>query len=811
MDTWQGERKERVGLKSRTLDFYRWLDLERRPAWFGLLLFMALGAIFYAPIILGLRTFPDGDFTHHFLPFSIFFQSELLSGHLPLWNPYTYGGHPFLADVQAAVFYPVSSLFLALTLPWRDAGARLYWLELEAIGHVALAGYFTYLLASRLTGRRTAGVLAGITFAFSGYLTGYPPVQLAVLRTAIWLPLILLALLRGVEEPGRWRWWIVAGLASAVAFLAGHAQTFLFLAYTVVAWTVTLIVSRWRGRPGVRYAGLHLGIGLALAFAIAVGLSAAQLLASVEYAGLSVRANVDYAYVSGGFPLQDTWQALIPGVLTTYSPLYVGAVGLGLAWLSWGEWWVPYDDGRKPAEGRQMPALISRRGSIIFFAALALAALLLSYGDNGFLYPLFYRLAPGWQLFRGQERTAYLVAFGASMLAGHGTALITRISPRQRAWMATVYGGLVVAAVYLFGLLWQLPNRTAVGQWHYLGLATVTVSLAAAFAVMLRLPGWSRRRTLLLAVLAFANLLWANAGTNSDRFDPARKAILPPEVEALQSAVAATGGGNAGLPGRVYNEFRVYEDYSMRAGVEDVWGASPLRLSRYARLFDEFPLDRMWRLMGVDHVLTWRRELFEASTLLAEFPQSKDTTYLHRLAERNPRAWIVANVRAVSDDEAVELLAGHQFDLETTALLPENALLPSAVPAVTEPGLVAEIRLAQLAPGHLRVTVTSPAPALLLLAENWMPGWRVRNIQCPADLPRCAEGGTQALGLPLLAPVRANLTQIGVPVPAGKVSFELLYWPASVQVGLWISGLTLVGLLGAGVVTLLRRRARHGD
>ena len=47
-------------------------------------------------------------------------------------------------------------------------------------------------------------------------------------------------------------------------------------------------------------------------------------------------------------------------------------------------------------------------------------ALLLSYGGNGFLYPLFYRLAPGWNLFRGQERVAYLVALGLSVLAGYG-------------------------------------------------------------------------------------------------------------------------------------------------------------------------------------------------------------------------------------------------------------------------------------------------------------------------------------------------------------------------------------------------------
>ena len=215
----------------------------------------------------------------------------------------------------------------------------------------------------------------------------------------------------------------------------------------------------------------------------------------------------------------------------------------------------------------------------------------------------------------------------------------------------------MIGATYLFGLLWQLPGRTAIGQGQFLLIAAVTVVLVSTFAVMLRLPGWSRRRTIGLTVLAVANLFWANMGTNLDQFDPARKVILPPEVEALQAAVAERAGSNLGLPGRVYNEFRVYEDYGMRAGLEDVWGASPLRLATYAALFDQFPLDRMWRLLGVDHVLTWRRDLFEPSERLAEFPQDTDS-YLRASPGRGKPARLACYGGAdpLSDTDAVKLL-----------------------------------------------------------------------------------------------------------------------------------------------------------
>ena len=185
-----------------------WRSLEwLSPGWLrALLMYAGLAALFYLPILLGLRTFPDGDFTHHFLPFSQYFQRELLAGRLPVWNPHTYAGHPFLADVQAAIFYPVGDLLLLATAWLTDAGARLYFLQVEAILHVLLAGFFTYLLVREVTGSRGAAFLAGAVFALSGYVTGYPPVQLAVLRTAVWLPLLLWTMARGAAAPTQWRW-----------------------------------------------------------------------------------------------------------------------------------------------------------------------------------------------------------------------------------------------------------------------------------------------------------------------------------------------------------------------------------------------------------------------------------------------------------------------------------------------------------------------------------------------------------------------------------------------------------------------------
>jgi len=767
--------------------------LRRCPISFCYLL---LAALFYLPLLLGLRTFPDGDFTHHFLPFSLFQQEALRNGQLPLWNPHTYSGHPFLADTQAAVYYPISNLLLLLTLPWEGPGARLYWLQVEALIHLALAGWFTFLLVRTLTGNRWAAFVAGCAFAFSGYLTGYPPLQLAVLRTAIWLPLLLWALWHAMHEPTKWRWWIGAALIYATMFLAGHPQTFLHGSYGMGAWLLWLFFRR--GGTGsddenasvtdtphddhrFQNAPARL-VGLIAFCALALVLSAGQLLPSLEFTQLSVRANVTYDYVSGGFPLQDTWQLLLPGVLTQFSPLYIGVIGLGLAIVG--------SAGRRPVA--------------LFFALLTLLFLLLSYGQNGFLYPLFYRFAPGWQLFRGQERAAFVVALSLSVLAGLGAAALPHLSYRRRRLLAVFLAVLISGGVYAFGVFWQLLGQSAVNQWVYLAIAMGTILLALVLVVTMVLPGWDRRREILLTAALLVNLFVVNLGTNLSDFGPVRKTILAPEMVVLQDAVATQAQNGQDLPGRVYNEFRVYEDYAMRLGVEDVWGSSPLRLARYAALFDNFPLDRMWRLTGVETVLTWRRELFGPSTLLAEFSQATDTTYLHALsvsaATTNPRAWFVSTLRPGSDEAVLTALADHTIDLDKVAFLPPETLSAATTLRTGEQMVL----LRRLSPQALQIHARSAQEGMLVVSENWMPGWRIDSFTCLSPSPPCTRT-TSGDELPLLTPLRTNGTFLGIVIPPGEMTFTLRYRPMSVYLGLTISGATVLLLL---IVCFWRWRRR---
>ncbi|HEX8683260.1 MAG TPA: hypothetical protein VF707_13155 [Ardenticatenaceae bacterium] len=341
---------------------------------------------------------------------------------------------------------------------------------------------------------------------------------------------MLWLLWRGFGLPMRWRWWVAAAFAYAASFFAGHTQSFFLASQVILGW-VALGFFLARGEGEERLSFLAYALRAAVFYLVFLGLSAAQLLPSLEFLRLSVRARVDYAYLSGGFPIQDTWQMLVPGVLTEFSPLYVGIAGLGLALLALlaSVRWLA---GRGGLTREQ--ALV-----VLFFGVVTLLSLLVSYGGESFLYPLLYRWVPGWGLFRGQERAAYIVAFGLSVLAGQGAALVPVLSERLRRSVGLGYAALVGTGVLVFVRLWPLAGFARQG-----GQALLWALLFAA----LLWGSWGRGRVLALALLVIADLALAGVAAPLEPVSPAERVAHLPESAALQAAAREAGATHQGHP-----------------------------------------------------------------------------------------------------------------------------------------------------------------------------------------------------------------------------------------------------------------------
>lgn len=339
--------------------------------------------------------FQLGDFSEQHVAMRTFVVSQLRQGRLPFWDPYTFGGEPAIADSLFSTFYPPSLWQVIFPPAW------MYWvLQVEALWHAGLAGVFTFLLVRRLTGSGRAGILAGLAFAISGYLTSYPMLQVIILQAATWLPAALWAVDKGVTERSR-RFVLLAGVFLAWSILAGHFQTAMYVAYTVAAYTVWKVWRLRRPWHTVLSTGALLG-------GVGLGLSAAQWLPTLQMLPFSPHAGVDYDYISNGFRLWELWGLLRPNP-EGWSPLYVGLPALALA----------------------LWALVGgTRRDTWFWGGMAMVALNLSLGRYGVLFPLVYRWWPGLSLFREQERWALVVVFSLAVLAGYGYAAMVKRWPR---------------------------------------------------------------------------------------------------------------------------------------------------------------------------------------------------------------------------------------------------------------------------------------------------------------------------------------------------------------------------------------------
>jgi hypothetical protein len=399
---------------------------------------------FLTPVEADQVSLVEGDFSGQFVAFGAYQAERLWAGEIPLWNPYNNGGLPFLADNQSAVFYPPRLLTVAL------AGFSGTWtyhtLELEMMAHVLLASLLMYVLVRRLTGDQGAGsipgaLVAALTWAYGGFMTGYPPLQLALLEAVVWAPLILLGLHEATaHDRVDWRWLLLSGLALGLSVMAGHPQTNWFLGLLLAVFFAYRVYVRrdpWWVLVG----------GVALVGAIGAILAAVQLLPAFEYLQHTTRIDFGFEAKRNGFPIQDVIQIVFPRVLSLWSPLYVGIIGLVLAGL----------------------ALAVRVRDGFFWGGTALVGLLFSFGGNAALYGLLYNVLPGLSLFRGQERGAIVFALALSILAGLGmarliaatTAQMARWWPRLRRGVITLLAVTVFVVLFAF-VLWLGPSNDSV-------------------------------------------------------------------------------------------------------------------------------------------------------------------------------------------------------------------------------------------------------------------------------------------------------------------------------------------------------------
>lgn len=719
---------------------------QRKTAVFGLSLFLLIllfmGRVLWPPAgqaVGGL------DARGLFYPWLSFARDAVWHGRLPLWDSSQFAGYPFLSNPQVAFFYPLT--WLAILLPVR------FGLTAINIFHIWLAGMGMYLFLQKQDAPPFAAALGGLTFAFSGFTAARVFAgHLGLLGVHAWLPWLLLVSAWAVAN-GRFRHAVVAGIPLAMAVLAGHTTSLIYVGLAWLAYLLFLGMSdsaeitakdakrpkddpkksvfiRVHPRPFFNQLGSRQRWRVVLRQTAVTGitallLSAVQLIPLAQFTLVSSRAteaSLDFA-TAFSFPPAH--------LITLLIPIFFGEP------TTLGYWSVPnfeeltYYAGLLPLLGL---ALALRRPTrrIWFFVTLAAAGLLLAFGSYGFLFEMVYRLLPPFRLARAPGRAAVWFTFAAAAWLGLAVAYWQKqpLSQRQQAlagyWRWLLWGTAVTGAAALaaFGVLFtsQHPSDTSGRLWHQLGGWAWAVAALLIGGGLLRgylLTDSARRRQWLaggLLALLLADL-WL-FGYRLIRLDSMQPHAMWPDAAALigstdyrvlpwgVSIFDQNGAGQVGLQSVFgYNALEVGANIALAASVPD-------------------PRSTAYDILGANYVLAYgpldgygdgERPL----TLLG----NTANVWVYERARVLPLVRLVTQTDVIpAEQEAIARVHAPDFDPAVTAVLAEE---PSCALAGGG-GEVGTAVVQERRDGFWQIGVSSPENALLVLSETAYPGWQAR-------------------------------------------------------------------------------------
>src|ERR1039458_2117545 len=192
------------------------LRLTGHDFWVMALLVASLAGMFWKAAFTSAMFFYR-DVYNYTYPSARFIHELCRQGFLPYWNPYLNYGQPVLANPNLLFFYPYTLLIVLLPV---EAAYTLHFL-----GHFALAGIGTYLLARVWGQTRSAAFFAAFVFMFSGPVLSLGDLYNQSACTA-WIPWALLATDRALESQ-RLRPWVLLIAVFALQWLGGEPMTFL--------------------------------------------------------------------------------------------------------------------------------------------------------------------------------------------------------------------------------------------------------------------------------------------------------------------------------------------------------------------------------------------------------------------------------------------------------------------------------------------------------------------------------------------------------------------------------------------------------
>ena len=726
------------------------------------------------------------------------------TGAFPMWNPYIYGGLPYVAAMHGDIFYP--TFLLRMIMPTDIAMTVGFML------HIFLAGLFTYYLLRAWGLGFYPSLIGGLAYMMGGPIASYvSPGHDGKLFVSALTPLALWMLVRGVRD-GRLYAYGVFALTVGLAVLSPHPQLLQYMLLLSGAFALFLAFSA--GDDGVALPRNTAFARLLLsAAAVAVGMlmGAVQYLPVMEYVPWSPRAGgkgYDYA-TTYSFPLEELLNTYVPqfsGILDAYwgrngihlHSEYLGVSVLILAALGFGA-----------------VRMTRHRTFARFWLGTMLVALLWALGNSTPFFHLVYAIVPGTKFFRAPSTIIYIVGLSVAVFAALG---VERVLAREYSRHFLIGWGAAAALLLLLGVaggLTSMASAVALPQQAdrvpenapALAIGSVRSFLAAAatLAVLLALltgklrakqAAWALVAVVALDLWSIERIYWqfsppaAQLYASDPIIDSLKAVKEPSRVLAVQLSPQTDARRDPYLS--------TQSNGLMVHGIRQVVGYHGNSIGRYSDLIDGRQLvqPQVWHLLNVRYLLTDADSVpLDGIKRLAGPVKNVagSTEYLFQLPGDNAYVWVAPVIVKAGDASVLATVLDPRFDATRVALVDSAAPVNGPPISAMPPATGIDVHTVSYAPGHVVLELAKPAPAgsALVVSENYYPGWVATVDGKPAPV------------------VRTDYSLIGVVLPPGARRVELTFTSPAFERGKTLTllalALSIIGI-AAGAAADRRRR-----
>lgn len=689
-----------------------------------------------------------------------FFGNAIWSGQFPFWDPSAAAGAPAYTNLTSEFLFP-PQVILAL------AGASSVQKNLYILGLFWVAGFTTYLLLRMNRIGVEGSVAGGLIFMLSGAMQQLGP-SIFMGQVVACIPVVALVTGYFFHRP---TWRCGAGMAlvySSVSLASFPPILFMAFGFATLYFACLIFCQsrvNWKMKTGRFIVAVFLSLGLVALYYLPVMATVRQTTYATNfYRGVGMEkldpTSIFDLFSPTAFGGQFVYLHPILTKADVGNLFYVGMVALLLTPLAFGK-------------------LTSRARALSLAATIASSLVALKVFG---VPPIHWLgLLPGLETFHYAIYFGVLLAFGIALLAAIGLDRALRGHVRlRRLGLSVLILILGLAALWLVADSRGALRRAAAWRWlaDYRLLCLFTTSAGMLTLALLLTKGKARAfAAYFLLVLIFSEGVVNATYPRQKRFD--HFASPPPFVEKVKEIardsrlfVGATLTANLpsalGLealdslymfvPPRIYE---LYHTYTETAAVVSMREAATL------------PPDKVLERAGIGYVL-FREQL----PVMYGAALRRKYTYAYRddsvaLFQRGPapRYWFSSDYTVVTSNEALKL----------SSTAPTNQLLLEvAPPFAPEPNVAgdAQPQLKSRKLNSLSLSVNTPRPGLVYVADSFYPGWSAK---------------VNGTATPILV---ANYAFRAIPVPAGTSMVELSYLPEGFRTGVAISLLSFLTLLG---------------